>query len=67
MCAKTSPELSWRASSRRLRSFQAGSMLRKTPGVSWSPYQPSPKPSPFVSSAPSREWRLWTIREFLRL
>jgi len=67
MCAKTSPELMWLESSRRLRSFQAGSMLRKTPGVSCSPYQPRPKPSPLVSSAPSREWRLWTISEFFRL
>ena len=67
MCANTSPELIWPESSRRLRSFQAGSMLRKTPGVSWSPYQPRPKPSPLVSSAPSREWRLWTISEFWRL
>ena len=28
------------------------------PGVSLSPYQPTPKPSPFVVSAPSFEWRL---------
>src|SRR3954469_5967095 len=38
-------------------------MLRKTAGVSWSPYHPTPNPSPFVSSAPSCEWRLWTISE----
>jgi hypothetical protein len=25
--------------------------------------QPMPKPSPFVVSAPSLEWRLWSIRE----
>src|SRR5215831_19848107 len=49
--------------SRRLRSFQAGSMPRKTAGASSSPYQPMPKPSPFVSSFPSRACRLWTINE----
>src|SRR5215831_13604695 len=49
--------------SRRLRSFQAGSMPRKTAGASSSPYQPIPKPSPFVSSFPSRACRLWTINE----
>jgi hypothetical protein len=27
-------------------------------------YQPTPKPSPFVVSAPSREWRLWSISEW---
>src|SRR5215217_4140063 len=58
MCAKTSGETTWPASSRRLRSFQAGSMLWKTPGVSPRPYQ-----SPFVVSAPSRECRLWSISE----
>ena len=66
MCAKTSGEAMCPDNSRRLRSFQAGSMLRKTPGFSCSPYQPTPKPSPFVSSAPSREWRLCTISEFCR-
>jgi hypothetical protein len=49
--------------SRRFRSFHAGSTLRKTPGVSPTPYQPIPKPSPFVVSAPSCEWRLWSISE----
>ena len=63
MCAKTSGDEMWPESSCRLRSFQAGSMLRKTPGVSCSPYQPTPKPSPLVVSAPSCEWRLWTISE----
>src|SRR6478672_3808228 len=38
-------------------------MLRKTAGVGSSPYQPMPNPSPFVSSAPSCECRLWTISE----
>ena len=33
MCAKTSGEAMCPENSRRLRSFQAGSMLRKTPGV----------------------------------
>ena len=28
-----------------------------------APYQPTPKPSPFVVSAPSFEWRLWWISE----
>ncbi len=51
------------ARSRRLRLFQAGSTLWKTPGVSAAPYQPMPKPSPFVVSAPSWEWRLWSMRE----
>jgi hypothetical protein len=37
--------------------------LRKTPGVFPTPYQPTPKPSPFVVSAPSCEWRLWSISE----
>jgi hypothetical protein len=41
----------------------AGSTLWKTPGVSPTPYQPLPKPSPFVVSAPSCEWRLWSISE----
>ncbi len=67
MWAKTSGETRWRARSFRLRSFQAGSMLWNTPGVSPTPYQPSPKPSPFVVSAPSVEWRLWSMRECLGL
>ena len=54
-------------SSRRLRSFQAGSMLWKTAGVSAPPYQPIPKPSPFVVSAPSAECRLWSISECVGL
>ena len=49
--------------SRRFRSFHAGSMLLKTPGVPSAPYQPIPKPSPFVVSAPSRECRLCSISE----
>ena len=64
MCAKTRPEETWRASSRRLRSFQAGSIPWKTAGSSPMPYQPTPKPSPFVVVAPSRECRLWSIREW---
>jgi hypothetical protein len=47
----------------QVRSFQAGSMLWKTPGVSPTPYQPTPKPSPFVVSAPIVEWRLWSMSE----
>ena len=63
MWAKTSGEATCVASSRRLRSFQAGSVLWKTPGVAWAPYQPTPKPSPLVVSAPIVAWRLCTIRE----
>ena len=48
----------------RFQSFQAGSTLRYTPARSPSPYQPTPKPSPFVSSAPMREWRLWYRSEY---
>ena len=67
MCAKTSGEATCMASSRRLRSFQAGSVPWKTPGVGWAPYQPTPKPSPLVVSAPSVECRLCTISECLGL
>ena len=63
MWAKTSPERTCDDSSRRLRSFQAGSTLLKTAGVSSSPYQATPNPSPFVVSTPSLEWRLWSISE----
>src|SRR3954454_13018654 len=65
MWVKKSGELMWPASSRRFWSFQAGSMLRKTPGVWETPYQPTPKPSPFVGSAPSRDERLWSTIEFV--
>ena len=34
------------------------------PGAFAPPYQPIPNPSPFVSSAPSCECRLWSISEF---
>ena len=57
----------WAHSSRRLRSFQTGSVLRNTPGVSYAPYQPTPKPSPLVVVAPMRECLLWTTREFCGL
>src|SRR5881275_2695887 len=63
MCVKNNGELMWSASSRRLLSFHAGSVLRKTPGVGGAPYQPTPKPSPLVGSAPSRECRLWPTSE----
>jgi hypothetical protein len=63
MWAKTSPERMCPASSRRFLSFHAGSTLLKTAGMSDSPYQPTPKPSPFVVSTPSREWRLWSMSE----
>ena len=42
-------------------------MLWKTPGVSPSPYQPTPNPSPFVVVAPRRECKLWSISECLGL
>ena len=64
MCANTSCDSRWRARSLRLRSFQAGSTLWNTPGVSPTPYQPRPNPSPFVVVAPSCEWRLWSISEW---
>jgi hypothetical protein len=50
-------------SSSRFWSFHAGAMLWKTPGTWLEPYQPRPKPSPFVGSAPRRECRLWSISE----
>ena len=49
---KNSGELMWPASSRRFWSFQAGSVLWKTPGVSGAPYQPTPNPSPLVGLGP---------------
>src|ERR1700712_1774983 len=52
---------------RRLASPQAGWTLWYTPGPSPVPYQPTPKPSPLVVSAPSRECRLWSIRPCLLL
>ena len=68
MWAKTRCEEMWPASSRRFRSFQAGSTLWKTAGRGApSLYQPMPKPSPFVVSAPRREWRLWSINEWVGL
>ena len=33
--------------------------------VSGAPYQPTPNPSPFVVSAPSRECRLWSTNEWV--
>jgi hypothetical protein len=50
-----------------LRSFQAGSTLRKRPGVSASLYHPTPNPSPFVVVAPRRACRLWSMSEWSRL
>ena len=32
--------------------------------IGLSPYHPTPKPSPFVVSAPSVECRLWSINEW---
>jgi hypothetical protein len=48
------------ASSRRLASAQAGDTLRYSAGPSPVPYQPRPKPSPLVGSAPIRACRLWS-------
>ena len=62
-CANTSGETRCLARSARLRSFHAGSVLWNTPGVSPTPYQPRPKPSPLVVVAPIRECRLWSISE----
>jgi len=53
MCAKNSGEVTCPASSRRFASFQAGSMLRNTPGTGAASYQPTPNPSPLVVSRPS--------------
>ena len=53
MCAKTRRADAWADSSRRLRSFQTGSVLWYTPGFGADPYQPTPKPSPLVVSTPS--------------
>ena len=63
MCANISGVLIWAATSRRLRSFHAGSTLLNTAGTDPSPYHPMPKPSPFVVVAPIRECRLWSISE----
>ena len=39
-------------------------MLWNTPGTGAASYQPMPKPSPLVVSAPSLECRLWSISEW---
>src|SRR3954447_13554139 len=49
------------ASSHRFVSPHAGATLWYIAGPSPAPYQPTPKPSPLVVSAPIREWRLWSI------
>src|SRR5829696_2012542 len=55
MCARKSGDSTWPATSRRLRSFQAGSTLRKMAGAwAFASYQPTPKPSPLVVSTPRR-------------
>ena len=46
-------ERMWSASSRRFRSFHAGSMLVEDAGRPPSPYQPMPNPSPLVVSRPA--------------
>src|SRR3954452_12236241 len=79
MCAMKRPDDVERASSRRLTSFQAGPVPLKVTGMRLSrvlgragpppstPYQPTPKPSPFVVSTPIRECRLWSMSECSRL
>jgi hypothetical protein len=67
MCANTSGAVTCPASSRRLRSFHAGSTLWNTAGVLPLPYHPMPTPSPLVVSAPSRECRLWSMSEWVGL
>ena len=64
MCAKTSAGADVRGElaqvavvPRRLDALEDGRASRR------SPYQPTPNPSPFVVSTPSREWRLWSISE----
>ena len=44
------------------RSRQARDAVKDGRGLSIGPYQPTPKPSPFVVSTPRREWRLWSMR-----
>ena len=53
------------ATSRRFSSFQAGWVLLNTTGVAPLPlpYQPMPKPSPFVVTPPSWACRLWSMIE----
>src|SRR5881628_607919 len=65
MCARKIGASTWAASSRTLTSLHAGLTLRYRHGL-WlpAPYQPSPKPSPFVVSTPIRECRLWSMREY---
>ena len=67
MWAKTRRAFAWAHSSRRLRSFHAGSVLRYSPGVSIGPYHPTPKPSPLIVVAPIWECWLWTTSEFAGL
>ena len=62
-CAKNNGVRTCEAISRRFWSFQAGSTLLNSAGTGPSPYQPMPKPSPFVVVAPRRECRLWSINE----
>src|SRR3954452_9533884 len=79
MGAMKRPDDVERATSRRLTSFQAGPVPLKVTGMRLSrvlgragpppstPYQPTPKPPPFVVSTPMREWRLWSMSECSRL
>src|SRR3954453_4669210 len=65
--ARNSGVSTWPASSRRFASDQAGATLWYTAGPSPPPYQPMPKPSPFVVSTPMRECRLCSMRPCLGL
>jgi hypothetical protein len=60
--AKNRPDLIWWASESRFSSLHAGRTSRNTPGTLRSPYQPSPKPSPFTAFLASRLLWLCTIR-----
>ena len=64
MCAKTSRELDVRREIAQVPVVpgRLDAVERRRASRS-APYQPMPKPSPFVVSAPSVEWRLWSISE----
>ena len=66
MCAKNERRLDVAASSRRLASFQAGSMLRNTPGSRRRRTSRRRSRRRSSVSAPSRECRLWSISEWSR-
>ena len=65
MCAKTVRERTWPAVRAGCGRSTPARCCGRPPARPPSPYQPTPKPSPFVVSAPSRECRLWSIREWV--